>query len=30
MDGDKKPSGAPVAGFEDNEAEVEILDFFKT
>lgn len=29
MNGGKKPSGAPIAGFEDNEAELGILDFFK-
>lgn len=29
MDGGKKPSGAPIVGFEDNEAELGILDFFK-
>ena len=29
MDGGKKPSGAPAEGFDDNEAELEILDFLK-
>lgn len=29
MDGGKKPHGAPAEGFEDNEAELEILDFLK-